>query len=323
MDFIDKSIATVTNLCKRMERKAGNETASVIYVLICVFLFYSMMIFQKIYQDQITPLQVLTWRGLVSTIMMYTIMKRMKIDMHSNSRKITFQKDFRNIAGAFLNVMVFFTISKLPLTTVNLIHAAGPFWVILLDWIMVRTKYSKLELLIFLLSACGVFLVLVPDLQASFNEDQSTSKYVTGYARLLWILLLFMTLAVWAWSVVVIKKMTTINILTLNFPFFIILTVLGAGGQLAVGKLVQPDFGFFVMSSLYLGAVTFICQHTYVRALQIGRPAKINMFANLYPVFGFLFEVFYYHEYPTLIKVIGASITIGCSLKVALQKLKE
>lgn len=322
MNFVDKCISGTANICQKMEKRVGKETASVIYVLTCVFFFYSMMIFQKIYQDQITPLQVLTWRGAVSAIMMYTVMKRMKIDMHCESRKLTLQKDLRNIAGALLNIMLFFAISKIPLTNVNLIHATGPFWVILFDHIMVRSKYSKLELLVFVLSASGVFLVLIPDLQASFNEEQSMSNYVTGYGRLLWILILFATLAVWAWSVVVIKKMT-IHIFTLNFPFFIILTLMGSGGQLIVGKLVQPPFIFFILSSLYLGFATFVVQHTYVRALQIGRPAKVNMFLNLYPVFGFMLEVFYYNEYPSLIKIIGASVIIGCSLKIALQKLKE
>lgn len=258
----------------------------------------------------------------MSALMMYAVMKRMKIDMHCESHKVTVQKDLRNVAAVLLNIMLFFAISKLPLTNVNLIHATGPLWVILFDSIIVGSKYSKLELMVFMLSASGVFLVLVPDLQASFNQGPTVERYVTGYARLLWILVLFLTLAFWAWSVVVIKKMT-IHIFTLNFPFFIILTLMGAGGQLFAGKVVQPPFSFFIISSLYLGFATFLIQHTYVRALQIGRPAKVNMFANLYPVFGFLFEVIYENEYPSLLKVFGASIIIGCSLKIAFQKLKE
>jgi len=166
-------------------------------------------------------------------------------------------------------------------------------------------------------------LIIKPDLFLDVDLSQQAAKY--GYAegseRLFWISLSFVAVSIWCVSIIMMKALKGMNATTLNFPFGITMMIGSALSQIEMQQAKHQTLWVYVQVLVFMGLATFINQHTYVKANQLGKPAKITMLTNLNAVCSFLFEIFYLGESAHWISLVGAVLIVGSSVALSVSRL--
>ena len=67
---------------------------------------------------------------------------------------------------------------------------------------------------------------------------------------------------------------------------------------------------------LFVGILGFVAQSLMTRGYQLGKPGRAAMMQNLTVVLGFSFETLVLHEYPSVIKILGATLVVVSSIKL-------
>ena len=185
-----------------------------------------------------------------------------------------------------------------------------------------RTTYTKIEAIFSFVSFAGVVFIIRPDLFVTVESvDQSSYGYAEGTERFFWMIVFFVALIFWSGSVVMMKALKDMETMAVNLPFGICTTIAAALLQISFEQVNSISFPLLVQLVVVMEIATFLNQHTYVRANQLGKPAKLALLTNLYVVLGFLFEIFYLGESQPWFSSIGALLILGSSIVLAVSRL--
>jgi len=305
------------------EKSLGDNYSSIIYVLIAIVTNSGMIAWSKVHADVLPPVQSQLFRGILCTTFIYAYAQYKDIPLAVSDRRKDVIRILRNVLAAGFNVFVYFVVTKIPMSTFMLIQTSSPFMVAFLDHLYLKTSYNKIEAILSLVSLSGVALIIKPDLIVDVDLSQQAAKY--GYAegseRLFWIVVTFFGVFIWCISIVLMKALKGMHAMTLNFPFGITMMMGSALCQIEMQQAKHQTSWVYLQILVVLGLITFINQHTYVKANQLGKPAKITMLTNLNVVCSFLFEIFYLGESAHWISLVGALLIVGASVALSVSRL--
>jgi len=324
MGFIQNLYGRYEDFIDYSEKRLGNNTASIIYVLIAIVTNCAMVIFSKINADELPPVQGQVYRGILVTSLVYIYSKHKGISLDVPDKSKNRLRIIRNLIAGSFNIVLAYIVTKIPMSTCMLIQTSSPFIIAFLDHIFHKTTYTKIEMIFSFVSMSGVIFIIKPDLFFQIDAPNLTQYgYAEGTERLFWIILFVIATILWSGSVVMLKYLKELNPMAMNFPFGICLAVNSALLQVTYEQVKVVSFWLLIQVPIIFGLITFINQHTYVKSIQLGKPAKISMLTNLSVVISFGFEIFYLKESAHWASLIGSVLIVGSSLILSISRLEQ
>jgi len=323
MPFLKSLYGRYEDLVGATEKALGDNYSSIIYILIAIVTNSGMIAWSKVHADVLPPVQSQLYRGILMTVLIYAYARYKDIPLTVKDKQKDFIRIMRNVLAAGFNIFVYFIVTKIPMSTFMLVQTSSPFMVAFLDHLYLKTSYNKAEAILSVVSLSGVLLIIKPDLFFDVDLSQQAAKYgySEGSERLFWIVLTFIGVFIWCISIVLMKFLKGMHAMTLNFPFGITMMMGSAFCQIEMAQAKQQTSWVYAQILVVLGLVTFINQHTYVKANQLGKPAKITMLTNLNVVCSFLFEIFYLGESAHWVSLLGALLIVGASVALSFSRL--
>lgn len=318
-DLYSKYEDFVTNV----ENKLGNNISSIIYIFIAISTNFTMLAWSKVHVNQLPPVQGQAFRGILITILIYIYSAHKRIPLYCENISQDRLRILRNVIASSYNIVLFFIVIKVPMSTTFMIQTSSPFMIAAIDHVFHKTTYTKVEIIFSFVSMAGVLFIIKPELFVEIeNIDLTQYGYSEGAERVFLTLFLVFAVICWSGSVVMLKALKNMNAMTMNFPFGICMTIASSLLQIEAKQVKNPSIWIYIQSIFILGIVTFINQHTYVKANQLGKPAKIAMLTNLNVVLSFLFEIFYLKEEAQWFSFVGATLIVGSSLILSISRLE-
>ena len=322
--YSDACINMMILLSKKMEKSLGNDMASIIYMIGSGILWFIMSMVSKIEMHEINIIQSQVFRGVSMIILSNIIMRKFNIEVIVPDRRLERRRILRNALGVQYNVCYFFMISKIPLSETMILQTMSTFMIAYLDFLINKTKYSKLEIILSIISFLGVILIIKPELFISgYVEPEHLKHYAQGYERLFWISVFLISIMAFSYSVIIIGELKSLNPLTLNYPFGILLVIFNIVAQIFYESCQQYTVYLFIKLFMLIGIAAFFSSLLYLKANQLGKPGKLGVLLNLSVVYSFIFEIFYLHETPSVISLSGSLLVIISSIILSLNITKK
>lgn len=305
------------------EKKLGNDVASMVYLLSSTVMSVLMMAWSKVNPNDISAVQTQFFRGLLVTILIFFYSSYKNISLTVATRSEDRLRIIRNLIASLFDVLVFYTITKIPMSTVLMLQTSSPFIIAFMDHFIYKTTYTKTEGLLSLVSVLGVSLVIKPDLFFDVQNLQSDYGYVEGSERIFWIVLFLIGVICWSGSVIMLKALARLNTMALSFPFGICIALSSATMEIQFLQLINCPYRIYFEAVFFVGICSFIDQYGFVKANQIGNPAKLGMLNNMNVVLSFMFEIYYLKEHREWYSFVGAVIIIGSSMALSISRSKQ
>ena len=322
-------IHKISSLVTALENKYEKRTLSLIYVALSTITFTVLYLFNKMNLASVDIVQAQIWRGLIMALLYAWISNANGQCLAVTDKRLNWINFWRNFLGVIMNIITFFLLSKLPASLVAVITMVNSLMIAYLDYVMYKTHYSKSEIFYTILTIFGVILIINPKIIMFWKTDLtdaasiSDDQYVQGYEKIFWIVAHLIGVALWSFSVALIKKLQSVPITTMNFTFGFFLSTMAGIVQLFHQNATPIDLSTLLQIILFVGIFSIIDQMSYIRALQLGKPGTLNVLKNSYVVFVFLFEVIYLKEYPSLYSLLGSILIVFCSVKLTLNRAKK
>lgn len=323
--------AAIISLCKAFESKVSGETAGVIYQILWTTTYFGSSVMHKLLKDVITIPQMVVTRGLFIFGVMHYLALTFKLPHYPSDRKEEMYRFIRSVAGNASFAMGSLLINFVPISEISVLTMVGPNTLGICDYLFNGAPISVKEIASAGVSFLGVFFILNPDMVNSLfgittavTPGYTDSQYVTGTLKVVLLGIYFIWMLFWAYSIVILKRVKSINVVTLNLlsgP-----TLVFSSGLLSIAQgYVSPINNYFAyVGIMVMGGVFAITSiFTVTRSNQIGKPALNGIVMNLHVVFSFLFEVFYLGEPIKLPSIIGAVMIILVTVYVNLSKLRS
>ncbi len=295
-------------LCIRQTRSFAETFATmkfispgIRYMLIASLVFSIMNVFVK-KLAHIPAIEVVFFRALISLIISWWILKKRRIPVWGNNRKVLF---LRGLFGSVSLVMLFATFQNLPLASAVLLQYLSPIFTALLAMALLGERLFKVQYLFFALCLVGIFLI------KGFDPRVSTLYFGIG--------ILAAFLAACAYTCIrVLKDSEDPHVIVFYFP----LIALPFAGVISIFYWVAPQ-GMDWLWLLAIGVLTQIAQVFMTKAYQAeaaASVASVNYIGILYALgFGF----FIFNETFTLQVVAGmVLVVIGVVFNVSFKKIK-
>lgn len=130
-----------------------------VYMILAAFFFSLMSILVKAGGSNLPPQEMVLARGLVVFTLTAVMMKREKIPLKGNGKKLLI---LRGVYG-FLGLSAFFyTLTELPITDAVTLNYASPLFTALLAPYMLRESNSGKQWIYFLVAFLGILLIIRP-----------------------------------------------------------------------------------------------------------------------------------------------------------------
>lgn len=307
------------------EKQIGDNASSIIYLLIAMSTYVLMLAWTRVHADQITPIQAQCIRGALVTGLIYLYSRHNNIPLTVANRRQDKLRILRNVIASLFNVASFFVVTRVPMSTILIVQASSPFMIAFIDHFFHKTTYTRVEIIFSFVSVFGVTFMIKPDLFLDIEVTQqvTTHSYAEGPERIFWIIFFIIATMFWSGSVVMLKAMRNMNPMAMNLPFGICLALTSPLIEITYESIKNPSAWIYVQAIFFLGIISFLNQHTYVKANQMGKPAKLGMLNNLNVVLSFLFEILYLGEHREWYSFVGAFIIVGSSIILSISRLQK
>ena len=276
-------------------------------MLIATLLFSIMQVLVKLMGD-FPFYQLIFARALTSLVISLLTLKQLKISVWGNDKKALIM---RGVFGALSLNCFFYALQHAPLGSVVTIVNIKPFLILLVSAIVLKEKFSPVQLIFFGLSFLGIVIIKGFDTRV----DPSTLLAILGAA-------LFASIAhtivrklkdsdhpiviIFYFSLIVLPLITVQTIQNWHMP----VNLLQWGGLLSIG------------------IITHFGQYFLTKAYQSDNIAKISIFYYLGIVFAFFFGLVFFDEQYNwqtsiglLVIVSGIGLNILYSKKQSLKKV--
>lgn len=250
--------------------------------------------------------EVVFFRSLIGSIMVYTVMRHKKIPVLGKETGLMI---FRGIAGFLALSLFFFTIAHLPLGMAVLLNYASPIFSAILAMIFLKERPSLLIILMIALSFFGVYLLV----GEGAWESKSALYVITG--------LLSAVCAATAYVLIRAIRHRESE-LTVIFYFTAISTV-GSCFFIPLG-FVMPDLWGW-LGLLGVGIGSYYGQVWMTRALRLAPAAIVSPFSYSTPLLSYLYGLCFFGEHLELRSLAGALIIIasGSVISYCASKIKS
>ena len=274
---------------------------SIVYVLVCVFLWALIPVVSKLGQNGLDNHQFLFWSSLSSLLFFLGIGIYKKNIAHLY--KISKNKWLKAISLGFLGtylyyVLLYFGYANAPGMEVLIVQYSWPILVALLSLIILREKLTTPKIISILLGFLGVFMVLT---KGNFSQLKFENLTID--------LIVFFGAFVFALFSVLSKKieMNDISLLTI---YFLTASVASFISMNIFSEFKTPGLNTItpiVINGFFVNGLSYIF---WIKALKIGEASFIAPFVFLTPVLSSIFLIVIFNEPFYTAYLIGMSFVI-------------
>jgi len=235
-------------------------------------MFFAVMNVSVKYISHLPAIEIVFFRSLFSFVFTYLILKRKRIPLFGNNKKLLIM---RGAAGAVGLISFFYTLQNIPLASAVTIQYLSPIFTTLLGILIVKERVKPLQYFYFGISFAGVLLI------EGFDPRIST-----------WWLFVGILSALFSGIAYNIIRKLNVSEHPLVIVFYFPLVTLPIVSVISYFKWVQPQ-GWDWLILLGIGIFTQLAQYYMTMAYQNARLSKIaslNYIGIVYALgFGYLF----------------------------------
>lgn len=265
------------------------------YMLIAT-VFFSLMNLSVKMLPHIPAIEIVFFRSLVSFVLSWLILKRKKIPLFGNNKKLLIS---RGVTGALALMMYFYTLQRIPLATAVTLQYLSPIFTTLIGIYFVRERIRWLQILFFMLSFAGIVMIegFDPRLTVVFTLIGVLSAFFSGI------------------SYNIIRRLSTSEH-PLVIVFYFPLVTLPVAGIWSALTWVQPKAWDWALLIL-VGVLTQFAQFYMTKSYQnekLANVANLNYLGIIYALgLGYVF----FEETFSLLTFLGmALVLVGVILNV-------
>ncbi len=276
-------------------------TKSVIYALICVFLWSLIPIVAKLGQVGLDNHQFLFWSSGVSWMTFLVIcwqQKKIKLIL-SLSAKDWSVAIFLGMLGSYLYyILLYYGYANAKGIEVLIIQYCWPILVIVLSVLILRERLNKRKVMAVILGFLGVFLVLS---KGRLRDIYLSNLEVDGV-----VLLAAFVFGLFS----VLSKKVKIDSLSLVSVYFLTATIISFGSMIFFSEFCLPTRGTILpilINGIFVNGVSYIF---WIGALKAGKASFVALFIFLTPVFSTLLLILFFKEPFYLVYAFGMALVI-------------
>lgn len=277
------------------------------YMAISAFFFSIMGLLVKVAGERLPSQEIVFFRSLLVLVFAWWMIKRARISPWGNNKKWLVVRGF---TGFLALSCFYYGVTHLPLADATLIMYSNPVFTAVLAAIFLGERLTKIDLLGVGLSLVGVVLIAQPSF--IFGGASRLDPFDVGVA---------LAGAIFAAiSYVIVRKLReSEHALVVVFYFPLIATP--ASIPTALPDAIVPTW-WELGVLLAIGIVTHIAQVAMTKGLHLEEAGRATAVSYLQVVFAFVWGMFFFNEYPTLLSVIGAVLIVGSTVAIALYQRK-
>ena len=273
------------------------------FMLLSAFSFALMTACVKLVSTHDIPVfEIVAARGLISLLISYADIKRKKIAIWGNNKKLLVA---RGVAGSLALLCVYYAVTTLPLAEATLLQYMYPVFTAMLAFFFLKEKIQRSTLICIALCLLGLLAMVKPNLSLS------------GENVLPWFSVFIALTGALGSGVayVIVKKLSKTedsSVIIFYFPLIALpLSVFLLGDQFVI-----PDTeALFLL--LLVGVFTQVGQVGLTKAMQTEVAAKVSAFSYVQVIFSALLGVFIFNEIPSVWTLIGGVlIVVGALVNV-------
>lgn len=273
------------------------------YMVLSALAFALMTAFVKLVSTYNIPVfEIVAARALVSLVISYIDIKRKKISVWGNDKKLLFA---RGMTGSLALFCVYYAVVTLPLAEATLLQYTYPVFTAVLAFFFLKEKIQRSTMICIILSLLGLLVMVMPNLSVSNSE-------VLPWFSVFIALLGALGSAI---AYVIVKRLSKgedSSVIIFYFPLISLpLSLILLGDD-----FVMPNAEALVLL-LFVGIFTQIGQVGITKAMQCEVATKVTAFSYIQVVFSIILGFLLFSEIPSLWTLSGgALIVIGALINV-------
>lgn len=239
--------------------------------------------------------EIVAARAFVSLIISYSDIKRKKISVWGNNKKLLM---LRGVIGTFALICIFYAVTILPLAEATLLQYTYPVITAILALFFLKEKIQRSTLFCIAFCLLGLLVMGKP------NFTVSSSNALPWFSVMLALLGAFGS----AVAYIIVKKLSKSedsSVIIFYFPLIALpLSLLLLGDD-----FVMPDLPALVLL-LFVGIFTQIGQVGLTKAMQSADVNKVAAYSYVQVVFSILLGIIVFNEIPSIWTLAGGGLII-------------
>src|SRR5690554_3181845 len=253
-------------------------------------IFFALMQVAVKFVPHIPAIEVIFFRSLFSLVFTYAILKKQRVPLFGNNKKLLLM---RGVTGSMGLILFFYTLQNMPLASAVTIQYLSPIFTALLGIAIVKEKIRPMQYLYFAIAFLGVVII------EGFDPRVSSSLVVIGVASAFFSGLAYN----------IIRKLKNTEH-PLVIVFYFPLVTLPIAGAYCLFFWVHPE-GLDWLILLGVGIFTQAAQYYMTIAYQnaqLSKIASLNYIGIIYALgFGFIF----FNESFNLLTYFGMALVLS------------
>ena len=239
--------------------------------------------------------EIVAARGLISLIISYVDIKRKKIPVWGNNKKLLVA---RGVVGSFALVCVYYAVTTLPLAEATLLQYTYPVFTAILAFLFLKERIQRSTLICIAFCLLGLLAMVKPNLSIDQGVVLPWFSVFVALGGALGSAIAY----------VIVKRLSNSedsSVIIFYFPLMALplsLILLGDG-------FVMPNTEALILL-LFVGIFTQVGQIGLTKAMQTEVAAKVSAFSYVQVIFSALLGIFIFNEVPSVWTFIGGSLII-------------
>ncbi|SEG68629.1 DMT family transporter [Vibrio hangzhouensis] len=243
--------------------------------------------------------EIVAARALVSLILSYLDVKRKRISVWGNNKKLLL---VRGTVGTMALICVYYSVTTLPLAEATILQYIHPVFTALLAFVFLRERIQFSTLICILLSLLGLYIMVAPTL--SSHGIDTLPLFSVGIALL----------GAFGSSVsyVVVRKLSQTedsSVIIFYFP----LVALPLSILLMSNDFVMPDL-YLTGVLVLIGIFTQVGQLGLTKAMQTQAAGKASAYSYIQIVFSIILGLVLFQEMPSIWTYLGGTLIVAGAL---------
>ena len=281
----------------------NSKSKSVIYVMLCVFLWALIPVVSKLGQSNLDNHQFLFWSSTISflTFLIIIMTKKKGKMILSLSAKDWIHSIVLGILGTYLYyILLYFGYANAKGIEVLIIQYCWPIFVIILSILILKERLNIRKVISIILGFSGVFLVLTKGNLTAIHLDNLFVDSIVLIAAFVFGLFS------------VLSKRVRIDSLTLVTIYFFTATVISFLSMISLSEFKLPTQETFlpiIINGIFVNGISYLF---WIGALKIGKASFLAPFVFLTPVISTILLIVFFKEPFETIYLIGMiSVILG------------
>ena len=281
----------------------NSKSKSVIYVMLCVFLWALIPVVSKLGQSNLDNHQFLFWSSTISflTFLIIIMTKKKGKMILSLSAKDWIHSIVLGILGTYLYyILLYFGYANAKGIEVLIIQYCWPIFVIILSILILKERLNIRKVISIVLGFFGVFLVLTKGKLTEIHLDNFFVDSIVFIAAFVFGLFS------------VLSKRVRIDSLTLVTIYFFTATVISFLSMISLSEFKLPTQETFlpiIINGIFVNGISYLF---WIGALKIGKASFLAPFVFLTPVISTILLIVFFKEPFETIYLIGMiSVILG------------